>query len=181
MKYKLIIGIFAMIILILGFGITFSLFHSENNLNSTDQNIAKFIFNTESLDQLELSIIDLTPGNTKEFSFSVSNNTSGIISNVSVEYQMILKTYHIAPLTINLYKLNGEVEDLILTCDESFTRNSNNELICNTELQDMGHDAEALDNYVLKIGFPIEYNTEEYSDLIDYIDIELQSWQKISE
>jgi hypothetical protein len=158
-------------------GITYSFFHSNTTLNSNDQNIAKFVFNAESLDQLEIPLIDLNPGDSKEYAFSVSNNNSGIVSNVTIEYQMTIKTFHLVPLVIQLYKLNGE-EELVLTCDETYTRSLENELICNTPIQEMGHDSELSDNYKLKVEFPNEYNDEVYSNLVDYIDIEIKSWQK---
>jgi hypothetical protein len=155
------------------------MFNSNSSLISTDQNIAKFIFNTESLDQLELSLVDLNPGDTKEYLFSVSNNSSGSTSNVSIQYQMTIKTYHLVPLVIELYRLNGSTEELVSTCDETYTRISNNELICNVPIQEMSYSSSILDNYKLKVGFPSEYNDETYSDLVDYINIEIKSWQKI--
>jgi hypothetical protein len=69
------------------------------------------------------------------------------------------------------------VEELILTCDETNERNAENELVCTTPIQKMGHSLEKLDNYKLKIMFPSEYNDETYSDLVDYINIDIKSWQ----
>jgi hypothetical protein len=178
-KYKILMILIVLIVLVGGFGITYSMFHSNATLSSNDQNIAKFIFNAQSSDQLELPLVDLKPGDNKEYTFSVSNNYSGKISDVSVQYQMTIKTYHLVPLTIELYKLNGETEELISTCDETAERNTENELVCPTPTQEMGHTEESLDNYKLKVGFPSEYNDPTYSDLVDYIDIEIKSSQKI--
>lgn len=177
-KYKMLIILSILILVVFGSGMTYSIFHSGADLNSTDQDIAKFIFNTESLDQLQLSLINLNPGDTNEYPFSISNSKAGVLSNVSVEYQMTIKTYHLVPLIIELYKLNGETEELILTCDETYTRSSQNELICNTPNQEMLHASEQLDNYKLKVQFPSEYNDETYANLVDYINIEIKSWQK---
>ena len=38
---------------------------------------------------------------------------------------------------------------------------------------------ESKNNYKLRISFPEEYNDEIYSNLVDYIDIEIKSWQKV--
>ena len=154
MKYKVLIILFILIVLVFGAGITYSMFHSGATLSSNDQNIAKFIFNTESLDQLELSLIDLNPGDTREYLFSVSNNLSGSISDVSVEYQMTIMTYHLIPLSIELYKIDEGTEELILNCDETYSRNSKNELICNSPVQEMGHLTKEVDDYKLKVSFP---------------------------
>lgn len=181
MKYKIIIILFVLTFLIFSVGITYSFFISHSKLNSVDQNIAKFIFNTETLDQIELSLIDLTPGDSEEYLFSVSNNYSGVLSDVSVEYQMTIKTYRLVPFIIELYKLDGEDEELILECDETYSRNEENELVCNTPMQFMGHDSEENDNYKLRIEFSGLYDDVTYSNLVDFINIEIKSWQKISD
>jgi hypothetical protein len=145
---------------------------------SNEQDVAKFVFNAQSLDQIQLPLIDLNPGSTKEYTFAVSNNYAGSLSDVTIEYQMTIETYHLIPLVIELYKMNGETEELILTCDENYTRNSENELICNSSTQEMGYSTLKLDNYKLKVTFPNQYNGEAYSDLVDYINIEIKSSQK---
>jgi hypothetical protein len=178
-KRKILIIIVTLILLLFCSGITYSIFNSNAVLNSSDQAIAKFIFNAESLEQLELPLVDLNPGDNEEYPFSVSNSYSGKISNISVQYQMTIKTYHLVPLVLELYKLNGENEELIMTCDENYTRNEQNELICTTPIQELVHSSEKLDNYKMKVSFPNEYNDEAYSDLVDYINIEIKSWQKI--
>lgn len=178
-KYKILIILF---ILALTFcaGITYSIFHSNTTMTSVNQNIAKFVFNAEDLDELEFSLVDLNPGDSKEYSFSVSNNYLGKLSAVAINYQMTIKTYHLVPLGIELYKINeDETEELIVLCDETFTRNEQNELICNTPMQEMGYSSEELDNYKLKVNFSNEYDQEKYSNLIDYVNIEIKSWQKI--
>lgn len=170
-----------MFLLMFCVGITYSIFHSSANMNSHDQGIAKFIFNAESLDQIQLPLIDLNPGSIEEYSFAVSNNYSGDLSNVAVEYQLTIKTYHLVPLVIDLYRSNGEGEEFILTCDETYTRNVENELVCNIPIQEMGHASLELDNYIVKVSFPAEYNDAVYSDLVDYINIEIKSWQKLKD
>lgn len=69
-----------------------------------DQNIAKFIFNTKQLDEINIPLLDIKPGENKEYLFSVANNENGNKSDVDFEYQIIIKTYHFVPLEINLYK-----------------------------------------------------------------------------
>lgn len=178
MKHKVLLIAGMVLLILFGFGITYSFFHSASTLRSPDQNIAKFLFNAENLDYLEIPLIDLKPGDIKEYTFSVSNSEADTLSDVTIEYQMIVKTYHLAPLMIELYKADGENEELILNCDETYTRNENNELICNTPIQEMDYSSVKLDSYKLKVTFPSQYNSEEYIDLVDYINMEIKSWQK---
>jgi hypothetical protein len=147
-------------------------------MNSSDIGIAKFVFNTKRLDELQLSMIDLKPGDSKEYNFSVTNNYLGKTSSVVIAYQMIVKTYHLVPLDIQLYRVIGDDESLILTCDESFSRNEDNELVCNSPTEELGYGQEQSNDYKLKVKFPEEYNQDINADLVDFINIEIKSWQK---
>lgn len=179
MKKKLMIVIAMFVIIAFGTGITYSVFTSDV-FGNVNQKIAKFIFNAEEVDELHLSLTDLYPGVTKEYQFSVSNNSSGNLTNVTLNYNMIIKTYHFMPTEIKLYKTEGENETLVISCDEKkYTRNEENELLCNTDNFEMSFKKEELHNYRLEVTFPSLYNSEEYADLVDYIDIEINSWQKV--
>lgn len=178
MKRKLMIFVSMLVVIAFGTGITYSVFTSDS-LGIMNQKIAKFIFNAEEVDELHLSLTDLYPGVTKEYQFSVSNNSSGKTTNVTLNYNMIIKTYHFMPTEIKLYKIDGDAETPIISCDETFNRNDENELVCNTETIEMSYKAEEMHNYKLEVTFPSKYSSEEYTDLVDYIDIEINSWQKI--
>lgn len=179
MKYKKLLWLFLIITLIFGSGITYSVFTSDLNAIGK-KNIAKFIFNAQTLDEIELPISDIHPGVTKEYAFSVSNNSNSNISNVTLNYELTIKTYHFMPLEINLYSIENEVEELIMTCDEdSHLRGEDNKLICNAPVKEMSYNESVLDNYIIKVTFPSSYDEEEYSNLVDFIDIEINSLQKI--
>ena len=66
-----------------------------------------------------------------------------------------------------------------MTCDENYSRNSNNELVCNTEVFELSHSNAKTDDYKLKITFDDRYSDLSYADLIDYINIEIKSYQKV--
>lgn len=179
-RLKIIIMLVCAIVLVCGSGITYSLFTSNTKLIA-NQEIAKFIFNAAKTDLIELPIADLNPGDSVDYTFNVANTLDNATSEVTINYQMTIKTYHFMPLEIKLYKVTSEEETLILTCDETYSRNEDNQLVCNTENQKMSHDTEVLDNYKLEVIFPEEYNSEIYTDLVDYIDIEIKSWQTTGE
>lgn len=177
MKRRLLIILVILVIFVLSSGITYSAFTSRTYGN-VDQNIAKFIFETKLIDHIELPLVDIAPGQVEEYQFAVTNNLNKKISDVLLNYQIILKTYHLMPLKIELYKLdNGE--ELIMTCDENYTRDENKQLLCNSPVQEMGYSREETVNYKLKVIFPEEYNDEIYANLVDYVDVEIKSWQKI--
>ncbi|MFA5602765.1 MAG: hypothetical protein WDA21_03400 [Bacilli bacterium] len=177
-KTKVLIILTAAIFFTSIFVMAYSHFNSQVSMNG-EQNIARFIFDAESLDEIQLPLVDLNPGDTKEYLFSVTNNKLGFVSNVTIAYQMIIKTYHLIPLTIELYALDGELEELLITCDENFERNEQNEILCELPTIEMKYEEEELDNYKLKVEFQDDYDDAIYADLVDFIKIELKSWQKL--
>ena len=175
MKKKIIIISIAAFLILLIAGATYSYFVSNANMTSTNQHIAKFIFNSDSLDHLEIPLNGLKPGDVKEYEFEVSNNTDHVISDVNINYTLSLLTPHYMPLNIELYK----DDTLLMTCDESYERNNQNELVCETETQELDYHEEVNDSYKLRITFDSNYNSLEYANLIDYLNIEIRSYQKV--
>lgn len=177
-KVKILILLFIVAILTLGTGITYSIFTSDTNATVSDQKIAKFVFDTELLDHLSLPIVNLTPGSEEEYNFKISN-TSKNTSNVTLNYQITIKTFHFIPLVIELYKV-GETDELIMTCDENYSRGADNELVCNAPVEVMEEGTASSEDYKIKVSFPSSYNDKEYADSVDYIDVEVKSWQKMN-
>lgn len=180
MKKKIVLIAFLGILVTFLTGITYSLFNSKTTMISTNQGIASFVFETKNLDHIDLNLNGLVPGDSREYLFSVTNtNKKNKTSEVTVEYKLIIKTYHFMPLTINLYKIGEESEELVGTCDEKANRNADNELVCSMPLGTLKNTIKQTDDYKLIISFPSEYNDVLYSNLVDYINIEIESWQKL--
>ena len=180
MKNKVILIIILGVLVTFLSGITYSLFTSKATMISTNQGIASFIFEANNLDHIDLDLNGLVPGDNKEYLFSVTNtNEKKKTSEVTIEYKLIIKTYHFMPLTINLYQVGEEEDALVGKCDESAARNANKELVCAMPLETLQNAIEEKDDYKLVISFPSEYNDVLYSNLVDYMSIEIESWQKI--
>lgn len=176
MKKIVIIAILVVCILI-GVGITYSMYISEANTN-TSIALASFVFDADRKENINIPISNINPGDDLKYAFSVSNNSQNKRSDVTIKYNIIIKTMHFIPLDIELY--DGE-DNLILTCDETSQRNSLNEIECQTDDVTMSYIENIKDDYYLKVTFPEEYNTIEYSSLVDYINLEINSRQKIDE
>ena len=177
MKHKVLIILFILIAIFLGTGVTYSIFYSDSNIN-VDQKIAKFVFESKQLNHLELNLNNLNPGSVEEYMFSVTNKEEKL-SNVTVEYQITIETFHFMPLEIKLYKLNGDdTETLVMNCDETYARNESNILVCNAPIEQMSYQEGTLDNYKLVVSFPSTYSDISYADLVDFLDLEINSWQK---
>ncbi len=182
MRKRIFIIIFLLIMIILGLGITYSAFTSETKL-IMNQNIASFIFEANQTDHISLALSDLKPGDEINYNFSVSNSKivddKVNVSHVKINYQIIISTYQFIPLNIELYK--GDSTEPLMVCDDSYNRNSSNEVVCTSDIQEMNFDEGITDDYVIKAVFDEECNTEEYSDLVDFIDLEIKSWQKVGD
>lgn len=179
MKKKIYLMIILIMLVTFFSGITYSFFHSNTIMTSSNQGIASFIFEANKTDEIDLNLNNLVPGDSKEYLFSVTNTNEDDISDVTVEYELIIKTYHFIPITIDLYKIKENKEEFVGTCNETSSRNSNNELVCTMPKSTLINSQKQVDDYKLKINFPIEYNDVSYSNLVDYINIEIESWQKI--
>lgn len=178
-KYRIVIILFLLVSLVVGSCITYSLFHSSGRV-IVNQEIAQFVFDARNTDHIDLNLVGLTPGSSEDYLFSVTNKKNNKLSHVTLKYQITIKTMHTMPLDIKLYKVGNEEDELVLQCDESFSRDSDHYLLCNSSVEEMAYSSEVVDRYKINVSFPQEYNGIEYSDLVDTISVDIKSWQKTS-
>lgn len=173
MKKKL----FIVTLLILSFlttGITYSLYTSSKDIN-IESSLASFIVDVSRTDNIDIPLSDIKPGDELVYDFSVSNNSKDKTSDVYIIYNITLNTMHLMPLDINLYDDSG---NLVLTCTEENSRNLKNELECKSNDIEMAYDKDVKDNYTLKVKFDSLYSESSYADLVDYINLKVDSYQK---
>lgn len=173
---KIIIIIILIVCISIGVGITYSAYKIEASTKTNVVSLATFVFEKDSKDLINIPISNINPGDDLEYKFSVSNSSKDKKSDVTIKYNIILKTMHFIPLEIKLYDKD---DNLVLTCDEKVKRNELNELECTTEDIIMPYIEDKKDEYKLKLNFSNEYNDIEYSSLVDYINLEIRSSQKI--
>ena len=166
-------------LLVFGGALTYSSFFSAAKLEGHDQKIANFIFNAEQGSLIELPLLNMLPGNQEDYLFSVTNTANEKNSETLIKYQISIKTYHFIPLELKLYKVNESSDVLIGVCDETFSRNDKNELVCDMPIQEMSHSQTVVDNYKLVVSFPRSgFDTDAYAGLVDFLNLEIKSWQK---
>ena len=174
MKNRIVIIVILLCLIPFCFKITYSLFTSSSSLTISNGEIAEFIFEAKRTNHIELEFENLKSGENREYEFQVSNTKDDNITNVTTEYQITIKTFHFMPLLIELYKN----DELVMTCDENYSRNTDNALVCNSDIWELEHNSTKTDDFKIKISFPDKYNSLEYTELVDYIDIDISSWQK---
>lgn len=184
LKKKIILILILIYILIFGVSTSYSMYVDKTEAKTENLEFAKIIFNNEELDELSLPINNLIPGNSLDYKFKISNNKNGIRSEINIGYYITVETYHIIPTTIRLYSTDEE-EKLVLDCNESnYTRNHENKLVCKTPNFNLNYQTDSINSYKIKITFNDLNNegktwSEDYSDLIDFIDIKINSWQVV--
>lgn len=174
MKKKISI-IVLLLFIILGGKITFSTYTS-NTKTTTDLSLANFVVDAKKLDHIDVDLSEINPGDTIKYLFSVSNGSQEKASDVTIVYNIIVKTMHFMPINIELY---DKEDKLIMNCDESYNRNAGNELVCMTDDIEMSYLEDVKHDYYLNIEFPTEYSSYEYASLIDYLNVQIKSHQKM--
>lgn len=180
--YKILVLFGLIVILACVFPFTKSRY--EKSMVATFKNeVAVYLFET-SVKNIPIEIESLSPSDEPYvYSFTVSNNDGKNISEVSIEYDLYVKTTTNLPLQYELY------------LNEDYTSNNATNLFENEELiQDeygtyyrkvsintryFGYEQMETDRYTLLITFPKIYNSEKYQNLIESIELYIDSRQII--
>lgn len=173
MKKKVLI-IIIMFMLISVTGITYSLY---TNMIKKEVPIllASFSVGVERKTTLDIDLSDLEPGSINRYDFSVLNNIDESMSDVSISYNIVLKTGNYIPLEIKLY----DSSDNVLLDSENGTI-TDDALVLKTEDIVMPYSKSVKNDYSLEVVFPEEYSGEEYSGLVDYINLTIEAGQIIN-
>ncbi len=173
MKKRILI-IIVMFMLISITGITYSLYTNMIK-KEIPISLASFSVGVERKDTLDIDLSDLEPGSVNRYDFSVLNNINENMSDVSISYNIVLKTGNYMPLEIKLYDSSNN----ILFDSNDGIRTEDNELLLKTEDVIMPYSKSVKNDYSLEVVFPENYSGEEYSGLVDYINLTIEATQII--
>lgn len=147
--------------------------------------LAKFVFEKQRTNEINLSIDDLIPGDNIIYDFSVANNRNDIVTDVTINYEIEIETLHLIPLTIYLYKMENNEKNLILTCDEASQNLQSGKIKCTTDTIQLDYKEKVNNSYKMEIVYP-EFDNDgntwsyDYSNKYDYISVKLNSYQSVS-
>lgn len=183
MKKKILIILLLTNLLLLGVGGTYAAYRDEAVGTINEFNFAKIIFNNEETSSISLPNNGLKPGEKISYNFKVSNNKDSQRSDVNIDYKITIQTYHLIPTTIKLYDTNDGNRELLLTCNESAQRDEEYKINCVSDDYTLYYSSNDEDNYEVEVIFDstdAEGNPwpQDYSELLDFIDIKIDSWQK---
>ena len=174
---KLIILILCFLIVLRIFVLVWSKYESEATSNA-NVDIAFYLFN-EDFKQMTLNLDKIFPKEEEYiYTFSIGNEEQGKTAEIDMEYDLKIRTTTNLPLTYELY-INGNTENIIKTNeivqdeDGTYFR----EITTNTE--NLYYQEPKTNIYNLVVKFPESYNTKEYQDIIEMLEITIDSRQMV--
>lgn len=176
-RNKILIVLILVIILIVSFLIisTFSRYRSKTS-SETTLDVAFYV--TKAAYQIkDIKLSDIEPSdNSYEYTFSIANTDGVNRAETNLEYDVTLKITTNLPLEYGL-QMNGqdaiESDEIKKDDDGTYFR------YIKTATQKFGYEKDEQNNYKIIIRFPKTYNDIKYQDIIEAIEIEVESRQTI--
>ena len=181
---KLVILFSCLLITLRIFTLTLSKFESEAK-STTDIDIAFYLLK-EDYQTMELSLENLYPSEKPYvYTFSISNADGEKRAEVDLTYDLAIKTTTNLPLTYELYMNESYDEEnsiIALTRNEVDTDEDGTYFrYLETENETFEYVNIEKNVYQLVVYFPQEYNTENYQDIVESIEINIDAKQVIEE
>ena len=145
---------------------------------SNELEIAYFVIGNEVQNQT-LKLESMVPRDESyNYAINISNSENERVSETAIEYHMQLKTTTNLPLQFELM-LEGQDETQIAQTETLQDEDGMYCILMSTDLKEFGLTKEE-HKYILSITFPKEYKVNsEYSDVIELVEITVDSKQKI--
>lgn len=176
--------ILLLILILLAKLISFTLSKYESNATSnTDIQVAFYIIK-EDYQSMNVNLDSLFPREEPYvYTFSISNNDGTKMCETDMEYDLTIRTTTNLPIDYELY-MNEDYKDskarsIIKTNDISQDEYNTYFRTITTDTQTFTHIQEKTNVYQLVLYFPQKYNTLNYQDIIEAIEIDVKSKQVI--
>ena len=179
---KLLILVFVLILLIKMISFTYSKY--ESRANTKPNIIVAFYVLNKDYQSMNLNLDELFPRDEPYiYTFSISNTKGQKRCQTDLEYELSIKTTTNLPITYELYKNQNynddnatsikKTDEIIQDEDGTYFR------IITTETESFSFREDETNIYQLVVHFPQEYNTINYQDIIEGIEITVNSKQII--
>ena len=177
---KLIILITCFIIILRLFTLILAKYESETSADA-QIDIAFYLFK-EDYQTMTLSLGSILPqNNVYVYNFKIGNQNETETAEIDLTYDLTIRTTTNLPLTYNLYMnqsyTDSDAQDIAKTNeiiqddDETYFR------VITTETEELKFKEPKTNMYQLVVHFPENYNTENYQDIIEAIEITTESRQ----
>lgn len=180
---KLVILLLCVIIVIRLFTLVLSKYESETNSNA-NVDIAFYLLN-EDYKTMQLNLASIFPQNDAYvYTFSIGNTDKEKQAEVDLEYDLSIRTTTNLPLTFELY-MNQDYTDsnavnIIKTNEIKQDEYGTFFRYITVEKETLNYNMPKTNIYQLVVHFPQNYNTEDYQDIIELLEITVDSKQIIA-
>ena len=155
---------------------TLSRFKTESRADATID-IAFFVTN-DTYNYQEITLVDMIPGDTKEYTFSVSNFKDDLRTEVNLKYNVEVLTTTNIPLQYELYLNNNGIDNEVVDTNEIIQDDDNTYFrSIKTIEKDFNFNENQTDIYKLVIKYPSEQKDINYQDSAENIEIRINAKQ----
>lgn len=177
---KLILLIISLIIVLRIFMLVWSRYESEATSNA-NVDIAFYLLN-EDFKEMTLNLAKIFPrDNSYIYTFSIGNEEGEKTAEIDMTYDLVIRTTTNLPLTYELYMNQNYNEegatDIIQTDEIDYDENGTYFRTMTTKTEELLYKEPKTNIYTLVIHFPENYNTEDYQDIIEMLEITIDSRQ----
>lgn len=177
---KLVILIVCFVIVLRIFVLIWSRYESEATSNA-NVDIAFYLLN-EDFKEMSLNLAEIFPqDNAYVYTFSIGNEEGEKTAEIDLSYDLKIRTTTNLPLTYTLY-MNQDYEDknavnIIETNEIAQDEDGTYFRTMTTKTEELYYQEPKTNVYQLVIHFPANYNTVEYQDIIEMLEITVDSRQ----
>lgn len=171
-----ILLLIVLVLFILVINKTFSRFSSAGK-SAADVDVAFYILEEKTMSE-NIVLRDIQPGWKQDYTFSVANNDGTSISETAMQYTIAIRTTTNLPLKYKLYKNNEESAGIVenkITKDEDGVYYR----IINFQEEQFGIEKKEENIYKIEITLPEEYNESKYQNILETIELKIDSKQII--
>ena len=152
--------------------------YTSSASSNANFDLAYYVFKEQSISQ-ELRLQDILPRSQPYiYTFSVANYDGDDRTQTSIDYDIVIKTTTNLPLSFSVHKQGDNtsiIESEVNIQDSYGTYFKKIELEGDT----FGFRQNELNAYVIEIEFPQRYNLAQYEGIIEYVQITIDSRQKM--
>ena len=179
---KLVILILCLIIVLRIFVLIWSKYESEATSNA-NVDIAFYLLK-EDFKEMSLNLAKIFPRNDAYiYTFSIGNQNENETAEVDLTYNLTLRTTTNLPLSYELYMNQNDGEDgavsILETNDITQDENGTYFRTMTPKEEELYYKEPKTNQYTLVVHFPENYHTEEYQDIIEMLEITIDSKQMI--
>lgn len=157
---------------------TLSRFKTEARSDAV-MDIAFFVANDEYTHE-EITLDDMTPGDSKSYTFSVSNFIDNNRTDVNIDYYVEIATTTNLPLDYELYSIDGDNQTNAIISDEIISDDDGTYFrIIKTSNKYFNFNDNLTDYYKLTVNFENEYKNFKYQGVSENIEIRINAKQII--